>query len=665
MFKRILIANRGEIACRIIRTAQRLGIQCIAVYSSADANALHVKLADEAYCIGPAPSSESYLCIDKIVAIAKQSYAQAIHPGYGFLSENADLAEACLKANIVFIGPSAPAIRAMGSKSEAKKIMEKAGVALVPGYHADAQDIQTLQTAADAIGYPILLKAAAGGGGKGMRIVWQSHELTDAVAATKREAKASFNNDHILLEKYLINPRHIEMQIFADMQGNTIHLFERDCSIQRRHQKILEEAPAPGISTELRKHIGTAAVTAAKAINYVGAGTIEFLLDAHGNYYFMEMNTRLQVEHPVTEMITGLDLVEWQLKIACGEPLPLTQDQLKIQGHALEARIYAEDPNNDFLPATGQINHLATPSQTTHIRIDSGIQAGDVINPYYDPMLAKLIVWDSNREHALQRLVDALNEFAIIGTKTNIGILSAIASHPDYLAGKFDTCFIQTHLKDLLAPHKIDAETLALVTLYVLLQQKIKASQATNSILFPSSPWHEVDNWRSNLPNIQTLHFMVNEDEQIVYVEHHAKNYVITINEKLFYVEGTLDRSYKINAKLNDKSIKAHIFQDKNNLFVLNNSKRYEVTIVTIDTHNFQHQQEAKHQLTAPMPGKLIALLVNAGQEVEKGARLAIIEAMKMEHTIHAPAQGRIKEWFFQVGDLVNEGAELLAFEVG
>ena len=663
MFKRILIANRGEIACRIIRTAQRLGIHCIAVYSSADVNALHVKLADEAYCIGPAPSSESYLCIDKIVAVAKQSYAQAIHPGYGFLSENADFAEACLNADMVFIGPSASAIRAMGSKSEAKKIMEKASVALVPGYHADAQDILTLQAAADAIGYPILLKAAAGGGGKGMRIVWQRHELAEAVAATKREAKASFNNEHILLEKYLNNPRHIEMQIFADSQGNTIHLFERDCSIQRRHQKILEEAPAPGIDTELRKRIGTAAVTAAKAINYVGAGTIEFLLDSHGDFYFMEMNTRLQVEHPITEMITGLDLVEWQLKIAHGEPLPLMQDQLNIQGHAFEARIYAEDPTNDFLPATGEIIHLLTPAQTTHIRIDSGIQSGDIINPYYDPMLAKLIVWDSNRERALQRLVDALNEFAIIGTKTNIGILSVIASHPDYLAGKFDTCFIQTHLKDLLAPQKIDDETLALVTLYVLLQQKIKASKATQSILAASSPWHEADNWRLNLPHIQTLHFIVSGDKQTAYVTHQAKNYDITLNEKLFHVEGHLESSYKICAKINERSFKAHIFQNKTSLFVLNNGKRYEVNIVTTDTLYIQQPSEAKHHLTAPMPGKLIALFVKPGQVVEKSTRLAIIEAMKMEHTIYAPSRGRVKEWFFQVGDLVNEGVDLLGFE--
>ena len=408
MFNKILIANRGEIACRVIKTARRLGIKTVAVYSDADAGARHVRLADEAVHIGPAAARESYLVIERIIAAARQTGAQAIHPGYGFLSENEDFCEACEAAGIVFIGPPVSAIRAMGSKSEAKKLMEKARVPLTPGYHGDHQEPGFLNVQADAIGYPVLIKAAAGGGGKGMRLVEKSADFLDALASCKREAAASFGSDHVLVEKYLTRPRHIEIQVFGDTHGNYVYLFERDCSVQRRHQKVLEEAPAPGMTPERRAAMGQAAVDAARAVGYVGAGTVEFIANQDGSFYFMEMNTRLQVEHPVTEMITGLDLVEWQLRVASGEPLPMAQEQLAINGHALEARIYAEDPAKGFLPSTGRLVHLAPPDENMHVRVDTGVEEGDEISPFYDPMIAKLIVWDVNRDRALARMLQAL-----------------------------------------------------------------------------------------------------------------------------------------------------------------------------------------------------------------------------------------------------------------
>ncbi|HET7774982.1 MAG TPA: acetyl-CoA carboxylase biotin carboxylase subunit, partial [Azospira sp.] len=443
MFSKILIANRGEIACRVIKTARRLGLRTVAVYSEADANARHVRLADEAVLLGPAAARESYLVAEKILDAAKRTGAQAIHPGYGFLSENADFAEACAAAGVVFIGPPAAAIRAMGSKSAAKALMEKAAVPLTPGYHGDQQEPEFLKAQADAIGYPVLIKAAAGGGGKGMRLVEQGEDFFAALASCQREARSSFGNDQVLVEKYITRPRHIEIQVFGDSQGNCVYLFERDCSVQRRHQKVLEEAPAPGMTPERRRQMGEAAVAAAKAVGYVGAGTVEFIANQDGSFYFMVMNTRLQVEHPVTEMITGQDLVEWQLRVAFGEPLPLKQEQLQIRGHALEARIYAEDADKGFLPSIGRLLHLAPPAEGLHVRVDTGVEEGDEITPHYDPMIAKLIVWDEDRDAALARMRQALADYRVVGVTTNIDFLSRLVSCPAFAGADLDTGLIE------------------------------------------------------------------------------------------------------------------------------------------------------------------------------------------------------------------------------
>ncbi|MCB1828826.1 MAG: acetyl-CoA carboxylase biotin carboxylase subunit, partial [Gammaproteobacteria bacterium] len=445
MFEKILIANRGEIACRVARTARRLGIASVAVYSEADAGAMHVAACDEAWLIGPAPARDSYLRAEKILQAAQASGAQAVHPGYGFLSENAGFAQACHAAGVVFIGPPPTAITAMGSKSQAKALMAAAGVPLVPGYHGDDQSDERLQSEADMMGYPLLIKASAGGGGKGMRIVNSAAEFAQALQSARREAKSSFADDRVLLERYLVAPRHVELQIFADAHGNCVHIFERDCSIQRRHQKVLEEAPAPGMTTELRARMGAAAVDAALAIGYRGAGTVEFLLDRENRFYFMEMNTRLQVEHPVSEMISGQDLVEWQLRVAAGERLPLRQDQLEINGHAFEVRVYAEMPERDFLPATGKLRYLKTPPESTHVRVDTGVAQGDEVSVHYDPMIAKLIVWDSDRRSALRRMRSALAAYRIVGVHTNLEFLATLCALPALADGQIDTGFIHTH----------------------------------------------------------------------------------------------------------------------------------------------------------------------------------------------------------------------------
>lgn len=634
MFSKILIANRGEIACRVIRTAHRLGIVCVAVYSEADRDALHVKLADEAFCIGPAPSIDSYLKGETIIATAKKAGVEAIHPGYGFLSESAAFAESCAKSGICFIGPPVDAIRAMGSKSAAKDIMAKAKVPLVPGYHGNDQSEKKLRNEADKMGYPVLLKAAAGGGGKGMRVVWQADEFNGCLAGAKREAMASFGDDTILIEKYLTKPRHIEIQVFSDTQGNFVYLFERDCSIQRRHQKVIEEAPAPGMPATLRQQMGEAAVAAARAIGYVGAGTVEFLLDEDGQFYFMEMNTRLQVEHPVTEMITGQDLVEWQFRVACGETLPLKQSALAINGHAFEVRIYAEDPRNDFLPSIGHIKFLKTPEENSQVRLDTGVVQGDVVSHYYDPMLTKLIVWDVDREKALQRLQAALGQYLIVGVTTNLDLLAAIAKHSDFSAGKVDTGFIPRYQEELLALPNVTEEILQIAGTYVLSEMAEKRMRKKADAF---SPWNESDNWRMNLFNEIKLNFYVNGEE---------KSAMMTSNNK--------------NIILN----KENIFFENDQIYLLVDGVRYHITWINPDSvdHHY-HADDIKSHLTAPMPSKVVALLVQTGEAVKKGAGLAVVEAMKMEHTIHAPADGMVKEWFFKAGDLVQEGVELLAFE--
>ena len=663
MFNKILIANRGEIACRVIKTARRLGIKTVAVYSEADAGARHVRLADEAVLIGPAAARDSYLVIDKIIAAAKQTGAQAIHPGYGFLSENEDFCHACDAAGIVFIGPPVSAIHAMGSKSEAKKLMEKAGVPLTPGYHGDNQEPAFLNVQADAIGYPVLIKAAAGGGGKGMRLVERSEDFLDALASCKREAASSFGDDHVLVEKYLTRPRHIEIQVFGDRFGNVVYLFERDCSVQRRHQKVLEEAPAPGMTLERRAAMGKAAVEAAKAVGYVGAGTVEFIANQDGSFYFMEMNTRLQVEHPVTEMITGLDLVEWQLRVASGEPLPLAQEQLAINGHALEARIYAEDPSKGFLPSTGRLVHLAPPEEGMHVRVDTGVEEGDEISPFYDPMIAKLIVWDVNRDRALARMLQALAEYRVVGVANNIEFLSRLTACPAFANADLDTGLIERE-KDYLFPDQIEPsrEAWLAVALAELLRERERAQRLAARHPEPDSPWHRRDGWRMNSAASRTLIFRFGEVEKTLAVTHLGNGFAITLDGVASAVAGSLNPRGLLRAEFDGlrTTATAVVAGERRHLF--GNGRAWQFAAVD-PLHHSGEGGGAEGGLLAPMPGKVIALIAAEGAAVEKGAPLLILEAMKMEHTITAPAAGTVKGFRFAVGDQVGDGAELVEFE--
>ena len=663
MFNKILIANRGEIACRVIKTARRLGIKTVAVYSEADAGARHVRLADEAVLIGPAPARESYLVIERIVAAARQTGAQAIHPGYGFLSENEDFCHACEAAGIVFIGPPVSAIRAMGSKSEAKKLMEKAGVPLTPGYHGDNQEAGFLNVQADAIGYPVLIKAAAGGGGKGMRLVERSADFLDALASCKREAAASFGNDHVLVEKYLTRPRHIEIQVFGDTQGKVVYLFERDCSVQRRHQKVLEEAPAPGMTPERRAAMGQAAVEAAKAVGYVGAGTVEFIANQDGSFYFMEMNTRLQVEHPVTEMITGLDLVEWQLRVAAGQPLPLAQEQLAINGHALEARIYAEDPSKGFLPSTGRLVHLAPPEEGMHVRVDTGVEEGDEISPFYDPMIAKLIVWDVNRDRALARMLQALAEYRVVGVANNIEFLSRLTACPAFANADLDTGLIERE-KDYLFPEQLEParEAWLAVALAELLRERERAGQLAAGHPEPDSPWHRRDGWRINSAASRTLIFRLGEVEKMLAVTDRGGAFDITLDGVVSTVSGSLNPRGLLRAELDGLRTTATVVVAGERRHLFGNGRAWQFAAVDPLFHSGEGGG-AEGGLLAPMPGKVIALIAAEGATVDKGAPLLILEAMKMEHTITAPSAGTVKAFRFAVGDQVGDGAELVDFE--
>ncbi|MDO3380277.1 acetyl/propionyl/methylcrotonyl-CoA carboxylase subunit alpha [Geoalkalibacter halelectricus] len=663
MFEKILIANRGEIACRVIRTAKRLGIATVAVYSDADATARHVALADEAYRIGPAPARESYLRAELVLEVARRSGAQAVHPGYGFLSENADFAEACAQAGITFIGPPVAAIAAMGSKSAAKKIMEQAGVPLVPGYHGDDQDPAFLSRQAEKIGFPLLIKASAGGGGKGMRVVRSLEEFPAALAGAKREAANAFGDERVLLERYLTKPRHVEIQVFGDTQGNLVHLFERDCSIQRRHQKVLEEAPAPGMNPGLREKMGQAAVAAARAIGYTGAGTVEFLLDEDGSFYFMEMNTRLQVEHPVTEMITGVDLVEWQLRVAAGQALPCRQQDLEISGHAIEARLYAEDPAKEFLPSIGLLRHLRSPEDSVHVRIDTGVRRGDEVSMHYDPMIAKLIVWDTDRAGALRRLRQALAEYQVVGVTTNLAFLGAVAAHPAFIAGDLDTGFIERH-RAALFPESRPAvdQVLALGCLDVLLRRAGEARAAARASADPYSPWHSANGWRLNGDNHHDLTFVDGEASVSVIAHYRPHGYLLDLPGGTLPVRGEITAAGDLLADLDGKRVRATVVRHGQELTILEQGAAHRLVLVDPYAHAGE-QEEQGGTLTAPMPGKVIAVMVESGAQVKKGAPLMILEAMKMEHTISAPADGRITDLLFSVGALVSEGAQLLAFE--
>lgn len=669
-FNKILIANRGEIACRVIRSARKMGIRTVAVYSDADKDSLHVSMADEAVHIGGAPSRDSYLVFERVIEAAKMTGAEAIHPGYGFLSENAAFCNACKENNIVFIGPPVGAIEAMGSKSAAKNIMAEAQVPLVPGYHGDDQSRDILKKASDDMGYPVLLKAAAGGGGKGMRQVWNEVEFDEALNAAKREAMNGFGDDHMLVEKYLTQPRHVEIQVFCDQQGNAVYLFERDCSVQRRHQKVIEEAPAPGMSEELRAAMGEAAIRSAQAINYVGAGTVEFLLDIDGSFYFMEMNTRLQVEHPVTEMISGQDLVEWQLRVAAGESLPLRQDQLKINGHAFEARIYAEDPENDFLPVTGQLSFLQAPETSEHVRVDTGVRQGDEVSVYYDPMIAKLIVWDENRDKALQRLTKALSEYRISGMTTNIDFLYNLANSSPFKEAQLDTGFIEKHHSVIFHDSQQEVEKdLPLAALYLVLKQDQQAQQKASQTIDKTSPWHATNAWRLNEDHEHRFSLRFHEQQYPVSVVQKTINnttrYRINLAGKCLSADGRIDGN-TLYANVDGYQLKASVAEhDDNgirNYSLYTQDSALTFGLVEPDLGDLEADSGAGG-LTAPMNGTMVTLLVEAGSTVKKDDALLVMEAMKMEHTIRAPADGCVTEFYFQAGDLVDGGAELLAFE--
>jgi 3-methylcrotonyl-CoA carboxylase alpha subunit len=665
MFTKILIANRGEIACRVAATARRMGIKTVAVYSEADANAKHVAVCDEAVLIGPAAAKESYLCADKIIAVALATGAQAIHPGYGFLSENSEFAEACAKNGIAFIGPPASAIQAMGSKSAAKSLMEKANVPLVPGYHGDNQDADFLQNEADRIGYPVLLKASAGGGGKGMRVIEHSKDFKEALASCKREAINSFGDDKVLAEKYLQRPRHIEIQVFADTHGNCVYLFERDCSVQRRHQKVLEEAPAPGMTPERRAAMGEAAVAAAKAVGYVGAGTVEFIANQDGSFYFMEMNTRLQVEHPVTEMITGTDLVEWQLRVAAGEALPLQQEQLQIHGHAIEARVYAENPEKGFLPSIGTLRHARTPAavnfelggsaEPAAFRIDSGVREGDTISPFYDPMIAKMIVWGKDRTEALARMAQALSQYQIVGLSSNIAFLSRLIHSDAFANADLDTGLIARNEAQLFPPAQpasVDVVALAVVSL--LLSEKSGGSD----------PWQSSHGWRMNSLMQRALQFAEEHHQHSVQITYLADGWKLrtdsgAVEIKLASASGSGGNDLVL--KIADRTVSGTVVRDGEHFHVFSQGVHTDLHYSDALAHAGETEAEGG-RLTAPMPGKIVAVLVAKAQEVKKGDALLIMEAMKMEHTISAPHDGVIDDVLYAIGDQVTEGAQLLAF---
>ncbi len=668
MFNKILIANRGEIACRVAATAKRLGVKTVAVYSDADANAKHVAVCDEAVHIGGSAPKDSYLRWERIIEAAKATGAQAIHPGYGFLSENEDFAKACADAGLVFIGPPASAINAMGLKAESKRLMEQAQVPLVPGYHGADQDPALLQREADRIGYPVLIKASAGGGGKGMRAVDKAEDFAAALDSCKREAINSFGDDAVLVEKYVQRPRHIEIQVFGDTHGNCVYLFERDCSVQRRHQKVLEEAPAPGMTPELRARMGEAAVAAAKAVNYVGAGTVEFIVEQPGGYdapeqmkfYFMEMNTRLQVEHPVTEAITGLDLVEWQLRVASGEPLPLQQQDLRITGHAIEARICAENPDNNFLPATGALNVYALPDCVTFergaVRVDSGVRQGDAISPFYDSMVAKLIVHGDTREQALARLDEALAQTHIVGLATNVQFLRRVARTDAFASAKLDTALIPREQAVLFHQESVGLPLAAAAAVAQALLNE-RTSEGVD-------PFSRRDGFHT--------HGVVQRRFEFEFGGEHAKALLtyerggglhLKVGEGDAAVSGSLvfgaAPQGAIELQFTGQRMRAAVYAQGEVDHVFTPLGATQITAIDLLAHAGEAAAEGG-RLTAPMPGKVVSFAVKAGDKVAKGQPLAVMEAMKMEHTIAAPADGVVQELLYAPGDQVTEGAELL-----
>ena len=643
-----------------------MGIKTVAVYSDADADSMHVEMADEAKHIGGARAQDSYLNVDAIAAAIRETGADGVHPGYGFLSENAAFAEACAEAGAAFIGPPPSAIRAMGSKSEAKRLMEEAGVPLLPGYHGDDQSDERLTAAAEEIGFPVMVKAAAGGGGRGMRMIGDAAALADGLAGARREAKAGFGDDTLLIEKYLGKPRHIEMQVFADTHGNVVHVFERDCSIQRRHQKVVEEAPAPGMTAAMRAAMADAAVKAAQAIDYVGAGTVEFLVEAERMgapdcFYFMEMNTRLQVEHPVSEMIAGVDLVEWQIRVADGEALPMTQDQIQLDGHAVEVRLYAEDPLRDFRPSPGPLDHFRTPLEDTHVRIDTGVREGDEVTMYYDPMIAKVIGWDRDRTSAIARLGQALEQTHVVGTTTNLDFLSAICGSAAFIEADLDTGFIEQNAKTLFPEAgAVDAATLALTALAELIWQGDAAARKGRVGGDPYSPWQMNDGWRVNDRGHVDLLFRDGEEELTVVAYMDGAGYRMVIREKELTVRGAFDAEGRLAAEIDGHRVTASVIRHGEERHILGPLGTRQLAYVN------PHQAQASSgshggRLTSPLPGRVVSVAVAAGDSVSAGQTLMVIEAMKMEHSITAPAASTVETVHFSEGDQVDEGAELVA----
>lgn len=683
MFEKILIANRGEIACRIILTCHRMGIRTVAVYSEADAGELHVHLADESCCIGKSAPAGSYLCIENVLDASKKHDAQAIHPGYGFLSENAEFARRCSQSGIVFIGPSAEAIEQMGAKDQAKCVMENAGVPVVSGYKGAEQSPEFLNAEAEKIGYPLMIKAVLGGGGKGMRVVRKQTDFSEALESARNEARNAFGDDRILLECFISGPRHIEFQIFGDQHGNVIHLFERDCSLQRRHQKIIEESPSPFMDDELRLSMADAAVAAAKAVKYTGAGTVEFIVGDNREFFFMEMNTRLQVEHPVTEMITGLDLVEWQLRIAAGEKLPLTQHEVHQTGHAIEARIYAENPKTGFLPSIGTLHRLAFPdifhkvkkiednnSQSwSSIRIDSGVEQGGEISIHYDPLIAKLVVHADSRKQAIRTMQNTLAQSGVLGVETNLGFLQNIMQHPDFEAAKTDTLFVDSNLESLLEENHNSVDWVCWGTaIACLLEDYAESETKAQESMEPCSPWNSLNNWRTGPPEphrVQLRNQQGTETEVTIIKENNSfriLNENAQISVTVSAHEDLLDLTWH-SSGLEEYGHHLLVLSHESQLLAVHEDGR---TLFTrLDPLAYEQSEEVSDfRLSAPMPGNVIRVLVKAGDEVSSGQPLLVMEAMKMEHTIVAPANGIVEEVLFQPGDLVQNDAKLVEFSL-
>ncbi|XP_061493390.1 methylcrotonoyl-CoA carboxylase subunit alpha, mitochondrial [Rhineura floridana] len=663
--EKVLVANRGEIACRVMRTARKMGVKSVAVYSDADRSSMHVAMADEAYFIGPAPSQQSYLAMEKIMQVAKKSAAQAIHPGYGFLSENTEFAELCSKEGIIFIGPPSSAIRDMGIKSTSKAIMSAAGVPVVEGYHGEDQSDNCLEEQARRIGYPVMIKAVRGGGGKGMRIALSEKVFQEQLESARREAKKSFNDDAMLIEKFVDNPRHVEVQVFGDQHGNAVYLFERDCSVQRRHQKIIEEAPGPGIKPEVRRKLGEAAVRAAKAVNYVGAGTVEFIMDSEHNFYFMEMNTRLQVEHPVTEMITGTDLVEWQLKVAAGEKIPLTQEEISLKGHAFEARIYAEEPNNNFMPGAGPLLHLSTPSSDSCTRIETGVRQGDEVSIHYDPMIAKLVVWAEDRQAALRKLRYCLQQYNIVGLSTNVDFLLDLSGHPEFEAGNVHTNFILQHYDDLFPPKTAISEmALCQAALGLVLREKMMTETFKIQSGDKFSPFASSSGRRINIPYIRNLALLDGENKVNMTVTYNRDgSYDMQIQDQCFHVSGDLSNdgdSEYIRSSVNGVVSKSKVVILDNAIYLFSQEGSERIGLPVPKYLSGVSSTGDQGGAVAPMTGTIEKVFVKAGDKVQVGDPLMVMIAMKMEHTIRAPKAGIIKKVHYQEGSQANRHAPLV-----